>query len=215
MIRKWCANLHNPDDIWKYHPSAPIAWPIARLLDVILGRNEQHTYKKAELKSFLQFHRTGDEPLRDEELAILNAVLELNTKKVETVMTPLKVSYNRLYYLIRLIPPRTPPSLLQMPFLTMPRLTQCGISFWHDVFLLIYTDPQNEKRLFSNSRSRERQPEQFYWHPAGKNGTPLLNKDPSSLTLWTVSISFWHMTLSWRFRSPPFLYQYFQKRLHP
>ncbi|KIJ93591.1 hypothetical protein K443DRAFT_135002 [Laccaria amethystina LaAM-08-1] len=69
---------------------APIAWPIAKLLDAVLGANEQHTYKKAELKSFLQFHRTGEEPLRDDEITILNGVLELNTKNVETIMTPLK-----------------------------------------------------------------------------------------------------------------------------
>ncbi|KAF8629020.1 hypothetical protein AX17_005876 [Amanita inopinata Kibby_2008] len=69
---------------------APIAWPIAKLLDYVLGANEQHTYKKAELKSFLQFHRTGEEPLRDEEITILNGVLELNNKKVEAIMTPMK-----------------------------------------------------------------------------------------------------------------------------
>jgi len=39
----------------------------------------------------LQFHRTGEEPLRDDEISILNGVLELNTKKVETIMTPMKV----------------------------------------------------------------------------------------------------------------------------
>lgn len=76
---------------------APIAWPIARLLDAVLGTHDHHTYKKAELKSFLQFHRTGDEPLRDEEIAILNAVLELNTKKAESIMTPLKVGSNPMY----------------------------------------------------------------------------------------------------------------------
>jgi len=69
---------------------APVAWPIAKLLDLVLGKNETHTYKKAELKSFLQFHRTGEEPLRDDEISILNGVLELNTKNVETIMTPLK-----------------------------------------------------------------------------------------------------------------------------
>lgn len=76
---------------------APIAWPVAKLLDWILGANEQHTYKKAELKSFLQFHRTGEEPLRDDEINILNGVLELNTKNVETIMTPLKVCQELLY----------------------------------------------------------------------------------------------------------------------
>ena len=78
---------------------APIAWPIAKLLDHVLGANEAHTYKKAELKSFLQFHRTGEEPLRDDEISILNGVLELNAKNVETIMTPIKVrcplSYSR------------------------------------------------------------------------------------------------------------------------
>ena len=72
--------------------SAPIAWPIAKLLDHVLGKNDVHTYKKAELRSFLQFHRTGEEPLRDEEISILNGVLELSTKKVESIMTPMKVS---------------------------------------------------------------------------------------------------------------------------
>ncbi|KAI0247845.1 hypothetical protein BJV78DRAFT_1132382 [Lactifluus subvellereus] len=69
---------------------APIAWPIAKLLDHVLGKNDVHTYKKAELKSFLQFHRTGEEPLRDDEISILNGVLELNTKRVEAIMTPMK-----------------------------------------------------------------------------------------------------------------------------
>jgi metal transporter CNNM len=69
---------------------APIAWPIAKLLDHVLGKSDVHTYKKAELKSFLQFHRTGEEPLRDDEICILNGVLERNTKKVESIMTPMK-----------------------------------------------------------------------------------------------------------------------------
>jgi metal transporter CNNM len=75
---------------------APIAYPIARLLDRMLGANETHTYKKAELKSFLQFHRHGEEPLRDDEISILNGVLELNNKSVEMLMTPLKVSVFRV-----------------------------------------------------------------------------------------------------------------------
>ncbi|KAL0580201.1 hypothetical protein V5O48_001794 [Marasmius crinis-equi] len=69
---------------------APIAYPIAKLLDWVLGKDEAHTYKKAELKSFLQFHRTGEEPLRDDEISILNGVLELNNKSVEQIMTQMK-----------------------------------------------------------------------------------------------------------------------------
>ena len=59
------------------------------MLDYVLGANEEHTYKKAELRSFLQFHRHGEEPLRDDEIAILNAVLELNTKSIVEIMTPI------------------------------------------------------------------------------------------------------------------------------
>ncbi|KAG1768045.1 hypothetical protein EV702DRAFT_1145483 [Suillus placidus] len=68
---------------------APVAYPIAKILDRALGVHDGHTYKKAELKSFLQFHRTGQEPLRDDEIGILNGVLELSNKNVETIMTPI------------------------------------------------------------------------------------------------------------------------------
>jgi CBS domain containing-hemolysin-like protein len=51
------------------------------------------SHPQAELKSFLQFHRTGEEPLRDDEISILNGVLELNTKNVEQIMTPTKVRF--------------------------------------------------------------------------------------------------------------------------
>lgn len=71
---------------------APVAWPIAKLLDRILGTSETHTYKRAELKYFLQFHQQGQEPLRDEEISILTGVLELGSKRVENMMTPLKVN---------------------------------------------------------------------------------------------------------------------------
>lgn len=80
---------HPTHSLWLGSP-APIAWPIAKLLDYVLGANEEHTYKKAELRSFLQFHRQGEEPLRDDEIAILNGVLELNTKSVVEIMTPMK-----------------------------------------------------------------------------------------------------------------------------
>ncbi|KDQ17598.1 hypothetical protein BOTBODRAFT_105487 [Botryobasidium botryosum FD-172 SS1] len=69
---------------------SPIAYPVAKLLDYVLGADEHHTYKKAELKSFLQFHRHGEEPLRDDEISILNGVLSLNDKKVTSIMTPMK-----------------------------------------------------------------------------------------------------------------------------
>ncbi|KAK1234373.1 hypothetical protein PQX77_002411 [Marasmius sp. AFHP31] len=68
----------------------PIAYPAARLLDKLVGIHESHTYKKTELKSLLALHRTGQEPLQEDEITILTGVLELSSKKVERIMTPLK-----------------------------------------------------------------------------------------------------------------------------
>ena len=76
--------------------TAPVAWPIAKLLDHALGASEEgNTYKKAELRSFLQFHRQGEEPLRDDEISILNGVLELNGKKITEIMTHMDVSHRQ------------------------------------------------------------------------------------------------------------------------
>ncbi|KAG5334143.1 hypothetical protein C0989_004337 [Termitomyces sp. Mn162] len=72
--------------------TAPVAYPVARILDWALRGKEHNTYKEEELKSTLQFHCTGEEPLRDNEIAIINGVLELNTRKVESVMIPMTVS---------------------------------------------------------------------------------------------------------------------------
>jgi metal transporter CNNM len=72
-----------------------VAYPIAKLLDYALGHDEGgNRYKKAELKSFLQFHRHGQEPLRDDEITILNGVLSLNEKSVDSIMTPMKVRFS-------------------------------------------------------------------------------------------------------------------------
>jgi hypothetical protein len=91
---------------------APVAWPIAKVLDGALGANEAHTYKKAELKSFLQLHASSvkgeglhtssawdtsssgsEAALRDDELSILQGVLELSAKSVEGIMTPMEVRF--------------------------------------------------------------------------------------------------------------------------
>ncbi|KAG8987317.1 hypothetical protein FRB90_003407 [Tulasnella sp. 427] len=81
---------------------SPIAYPVARLLDWALGKEGPTTYKKAELKSFLQFHRNSNVstytrpteesplPLTDEEIGILNGVLSLSEKKVTDIMTPME-----------------------------------------------------------------------------------------------------------------------------
>src|SRR5260370_28026331 len=73
-----------------YFILAPVAWPIAKLLDRVLGKFEDTTYKKAELRTFLQFHRNSSEPLRYVEITILNEDLSLNDKRGEQILTPIE-----------------------------------------------------------------------------------------------------------------------------
>lgn len=70
---------------------APIAWPTAKLLDWSLGEDHGTTYKKAELKTFVSLHQQlGTENLNEDEVTIIRAVLELNDKTVQDVMTPIQ-----------------------------------------------------------------------------------------------------------------------------
>lgn len=72
----------------------PIAYPIAKLLDFILGESHGTTYKKAELKSFVRLHGLiGEDLLNQEEITMINSVLELSDKQVLEIMTPLEDTY--------------------------------------------------------------------------------------------------------------------------
>ncbi|GAA5825804.1 hypothetical protein JCM3770_002110 [Rhodotorula araucariae] len=73
----------------------PIAYPIAKLLDRLLGQEQGVTYKKAELKTFVGLHRQfGEETLNDDEVTIISSVLELGDKSVADIMTPLEDIYS-------------------------------------------------------------------------------------------------------------------------
>jgi len=72
---------------------APIAWPIAKLLDWVLGKHEGTIYKKSGLKTLVALHGTmGDarERLNTDEVTIIRAVLDLRGKEVGKVMTPMQ-----------------------------------------------------------------------------------------------------------------------------
>ncbi|TIA87583.1 hypothetical protein E3P99_03087 [Wallemia hederae] len=73
--------------------TSPITYPLSKLLDYVLGSQHDTTYKKAELKSFLNLHRYGVEPLQDDEINIMEACLSLNEKKVLDIMTPIEDVY--------------------------------------------------------------------------------------------------------------------------
>ncbi|KAJ3374998.1 hypothetical protein GGF31_005720 [Allomyces arbusculus] len=75
---------------------SPIAYPISKLLDWILGETEGMTYKRAELKALVSLHEQSEAhfgPLTNDEVTIIQAVLDLRDKDVQSIMTPLEATY--------------------------------------------------------------------------------------------------------------------------
>ena len=72
---------------------APITWPIAKLLDRLLGEDHGQTYNKPGLKTLVTLHKTigdtGTERLNEDEVAIISGVLDLKAKSVGSIMTPM------------------------------------------------------------------------------------------------------------------------------
>lgn len=70
----------------------PIAYPTAKLLDWILGEDHGTVYKKSGLKTLVTLHKSlGElsERLNQDEVTIITAVLDLKSKAVREVMTPM------------------------------------------------------------------------------------------------------------------------------
>ncbi|KAL3421622.1 DUF21 and cbs domain-containing protein [Phlyctema vagabunda] len=71
----------------------PIAWPVAKLLDKLLGEDHGTVYKKSGLKTLVTLHKTlGTSPsdrLNQDEVTIISAVLDLKEKSVGDIMTPM------------------------------------------------------------------------------------------------------------------------------
>lgn len=74
----------------------PIAYPIAMLLDHVLGEDSGTVYRKGQLKTFVSLHGSLGEAadrLNEDEVTIIGSVLELNEKPVDQVMTPIDDVY--------------------------------------------------------------------------------------------------------------------------
>lgn len=68
----------------------PVAYPVAMLLDRLLGEDHGTVYKKSGLKTLVTLHRTmGVERLNQDEVTIILAVLDLKEKPVGAIMTPI------------------------------------------------------------------------------------------------------------------------------
>jgi metal transporter CNNM len=72
---------------------SPVAWPVAKLLDRLLGEDHGTIYKKAGLKTLVTLHKTlgeSGEQLNSDEVTIISAVLDLKEKSVGSIMTPME-----------------------------------------------------------------------------------------------------------------------------
>jgi len=78
-----------------------VAWPIAKLLDMVLGKEHGTFFRRAELKELVHLHaedggggnsQTG-EPLTDDEVRIIRGAIDLKEKIISEVMTPINEVY--------------------------------------------------------------------------------------------------------------------------
>ncbi|KAK8956522.1 DUF21 domain-containing protein [Platanthera zijinensis] len=75
----------------------PIAYPISKLLDYLLGKGHVALFRRAELKTLVNLH--GNEAgkggeLTHDETTIIAGALELTEKKVKDAMTPLSHTFS-------------------------------------------------------------------------------------------------------------------------
>ncbi|XP_050944758.1 DUF21 domain-containing protein At4g33700-like isoform X1 [Cucumis melo] len=74
----------------------PVAYPISKLLDVSLGKEHKALFRRAELKTLVDFHGNeagkGGELTRD-ETTIIGGALELTEKVARDVMTPISETF--------------------------------------------------------------------------------------------------------------------------
>ncbi|CAO3635560.1 unnamed protein product [Cunninghamella blakesleeana] len=72
---------------------SPIAYPTALLLDYFLGESHGTIYKKAGLKTLVSLHQAVNpadvDALNQDEVTIISAVLDLRSKSVASIMTPM------------------------------------------------------------------------------------------------------------------------------
>eukprot|EP00401_Gymnodinium_catenatum_P028037 CAMPEP_0117552242 /NCGR_PEP_ID=MMETSP0784-20121206/49605_1 /TAXON_ID=39447 /ORGANISM="" /LENGTH=446 /DNA_ID=CAMNT_0005349305 /DNA_START=38 /DNA_END=1378 /DNA_ORIENTATION=- len=66
----------------------PLAWPIARLLDLVLGHDGGRSYRRSEMAAVLQIHREDGYLTQDEE-TVMHGALELVSKTCAVCMTPM------------------------------------------------------------------------------------------------------------------------------
>ena len=67
----------------------PITYPIAKILDYVLGREMGTAYNRQQLDKLLEMH-AADDAITFDDQTLLSSALHFSTKVVEEIMTPLK-----------------------------------------------------------------------------------------------------------------------------
>lgn len=71
----------------------PVAYPIAKLLDRLLGLNHGIIFDRAGLKSLITLHErlsfSPTERLTREEVTVISTIIDLNAKPISSIMTPM------------------------------------------------------------------------------------------------------------------------------
>ena len=70
----------------------PIGWPVAKLLEWILGAHHGIIYRRSELRELIKFHAVGGEGGGDldyDTVTMAQGALDLAQKSVREAMTPI------------------------------------------------------------------------------------------------------------------------------
>lgn len=70
----------------------PLTWPLARVLDKILGKEIGTLYSKNEFKKLVEMHRNATD-IKNKEANILSGALDFGTRQVHEIMTPIEHVY--------------------------------------------------------------------------------------------------------------------------
>jgi metal transporter CNNM len=70
----------------------PVAFPIAKILDLLLGCNHGVVFNRLGLKTLIalheRLHHLPNERLTTEEISVMASILDMNEVEVSTIMTP-------------------------------------------------------------------------------------------------------------------------------
>ncbi len=71
----------------------PVAYPIAKLLDTLLGKDHGIVFNRAGLKALISIHEhlgySSTESLTREEVTVMSSVLDLKHIYISEIMTPI------------------------------------------------------------------------------------------------------------------------------